>query len=247
MKQSVLKWMNSVIGKKRVYIFILLAVQMILGASSIFYALFLRNIIDSAASADTKGFFAYLTAIIALVVCQILLRAVVRRVEEASRAAFENLLKTRLFSNLLKKDYARVMSVHSGEWMNRLTNDTVVCANGLTEIIPGAAEMAVKMCGALIMIIILEPKFMYILIPGGILLIVLTYGFRKVLKRLHKNIQEKDGALRVFTQESLGSMLVVRSFAAEKQIEEEASAKMEEHKRARMKRNSFSNICNIFI
>lgn len=245
MKQSVLKWMNSVIGKKRVYIFILLAVQIILGASSIFYALFLRNIIDSAASADTNGFFAYLAAIIALVVCQILLRGGVRRVEEASRAAFENTLKSRLFSNLLKKDYAGVMSVHSGEWMNRLTNDTVVCANGLTEIIPGAAEMAVKMCGALIMIIILEPKFMYILIPGGILLIVLTYAFRKVLKRLHKNIQEKDGALRVFMQESLGSMLVVRSFAAEKQVEEETAAKMEEHKKARMKRNSFSNICNM--
>ncbi|MGN0692342.1 MAG: ABC transporter ATP-binding protein, partial [Oscillospiraceae bacterium] len=235
----------NITGKKKIYIVILLAVQAVLGASSVFYALFLRSIIDCAAEKDSRGFAAYLAGIIALVIGQILLRAVVRRVDELSRSTFENLLKGRLFGNLLKKDYASVTAVHSGEWINRLTNDTVVCANGLTDILPGLVEMAVKMCGALVMIILLEPRFMYVLIPGGILLIILTYAFRKVLKRLHKSIQEKDGKLRIFMQENLGSMLVVRSFAAEKQVEDEASDKMNEHKKARMKRNNFSNICNI--
>ena len=244
-KNSAIKWLWKITGKKKIYIVILLAVQAVLGASSIFYALFLRNIIDCAAEKDSKGFAAYLIGIIALVIGQILLRAVVRRVDELSRSTFENLLKGRLFGNLLKKDYASVTAEHSGEWINRLTNDTVVCANGLTDILPGLAEMAVKMCGALVMIILLEPRFMYVLIPGGILLILLTYAFRKVLKRLHKSIQEKDGKLRVFMQESLGSLLVVRSFAAEKQVEDDAAERMGEHKKARMKRNNFSNICNI--
>lgn len=244
-KNSPIKWLWDITGKKKIYILILLAVQAVLGASSVFYALFLRSIIDCATEKDSGGFTAFLMGIIALVIWQILLRAVVRRLDELSRSAFENALKGRLFGNLLRKDYASVTAVHSGEWINRLTSDTVVCANGLTEILPGLAEMAVKMCGALVMIIVLEPRFMYVLIPGGILLIVLTYAFRKVLKRLHKSIQEKDGRLRVFMQEHLGSLLIVRSFAAEKHTEEEAAKRMSEHKKARMKRNNFSNICNI--
>ncbi|MGN1416002.1 MAG: ABC transporter transmembrane domain-containing protein, partial [Oscillospiraceae bacterium] len=244
-KNSAIKWLWDITGKKKIYIVILLAVQVVLGASSVFYALFLRNIIDSAAGRDADGFTLYLVGIAALVAGQILLRAVVRRVDELARSDFENTLKARLFGRLLTKDYASVTAVHSGEWINRLTNDTVVCANGLTDILPGLAEMAVKMCGALVMIILLEPRFMYVLIPGGMLLIVLTYAFRKVLKRLHKSIQEKDGRLRVFMQESLGSLLVVRSFAAEKQVEDDAAERMGEHKKARMKRNNFSNICNI--
>lgn len=243
--KTALKWLWDITGKKKIYIVILLAVQAVLGASSVFYALFLRSIIDCATEKDSEGFTAYLVGIIALVIGQILLRAVVRRVDEHSRSAFENMLKGRLFGNLLKKDYGSVTAVHSGEWINRLTNDTVVCANGLTEILPGLAEMAVKMCGALAMIIVIEPRFMYILIPGGLLLILLTYAFRKVLKRLHKSIQEKDGRLRVFMQEHLGSLLIVRSFAAEAQTEKEAAKRMAEHKKARMKRNGFSNICNI--
>lgn len=147
--------------------------------------------------------------------------------------------------NERKSSYASVTAAHSGEWINRLTSDTVVCANGLVEILPGAGGMLVKLCGALGIILALEPKFTYILFPGGGLLILLTYAFRKVLKRLHKTIQEKDGSLRVFFQENLGSLLIVRSFSAEKQTEKEARRKMSEHKSARMKRNRFSNICSV--
>lgn len=124
--------------------------------------------------------------------------------------------------------------------MNRLTSDTVVVADGLAQIIPGVAGMLVKMVGALVMILILEPGFGYILIPGGILLIILTYGCRKVLKRLHKRVQESDGNLRIFLQESLGSMLVVRAFVKEEQTLNSVSERMEVHKKARMEKNHFS-------
>lgn len=245
MKKSALNWLSAVIGKKKIYIALLLLMQAILGAISVFYALILRNIIDCAAEKDSHGFVFFLAGIIVLTASQILLRAVVRHTEELSRSTYENILKGRLFSNLLKKDYAGVTATHSGEWINRLTNDTAVCANGLVEILPSAVGMLVKMCGALVMILALEPKFAYILFPGGTALIVLTYAFRKVLKRLHKTIQEKDGRLRVFLQENLESLLIVRSFSAEKQTAKEAERRMSEHKSARMKRNLFSNICNI--
>ncbi|MGN1481194.1 ABC transporter ATP-binding protein [Porcipelethomonas sp.] len=245
MKNSSLKWLNSVTGKKKIYIVILLIVQAALGISSVFYALLLRNIIDFAVDKNRTGFIAFLILLIALVAVQIALRAVVRFLEEYSKSTFENLLKGRLFGNLLKKDYASVTAVHSGEWLNRLTSDTVVTATGLVEIIPGIAGMAVKMIGALAMILALEYKFAFILVPCGFLLILLTYAFRRTLKRLHKNIQEKDGVLRTFMQERLGSMMIVRTFSAEQQVEEEAEQKMSDHKTARMRRNHFSNICNI--
>ena len=76
-------------------------------------------------------------------------------------------------------------------------------------------------------------------------MILLTYSFRKVLKSLHKDIQEADGALRVFMQERLESLLIVHTFAKEKQIVAQAAELMELHKSARLKRNNFSNFCNV--
>lgn len=245
MKTNTIKWLSKTAGKKKIYIAFLFVIQIILGASSVFYALILKNIIDCAARNDSHGFFMFFIGIVVLVIGQISLRAVARHIEELSRSTFENLLKDRLFSCLLNKDYASVTSVHSGEWLNRLTNDTVVCADGMTDIFPGISGMIVKMSGALSIILTLEPEFLYILLPGGAVFLLLTYVFRKNLKRLHKNIQEKDGKLRVFLQENLSGLLVVRSFAAEEQAESDAQNKMSEHKQARMKRNHFSNICNI--
>ena len=245
MKKNTLKWLSEVIGKHKINIILLSLIQAILGGSGVVFALLMRNGIDSAAKKDTDGFMAALVAVIILVAVQILLRAVVRWLEEHSRSSIENIFKERLFKTLLKKDYAQVTNIHSGEWINRLTSDAKVAADGAVDILPGIIGMIVKMSGAFAMLLVIEPKFFFVLLPCGGALILLTYSFRKVLTKLHKSIPEKDGRLRIFLQEHLGSLIVVRSFSAEEGTLSEGVQKMSEHKKARMKRNRFSNLCNV--
>ncbi len=245
MKNNTLKWLSDVVGKYKINVIILSLIQALLGGSGVIYDLLLRNGIDSAAEKDKSGFMIALVSVIILVLIQILLRAVARWLEEHSRSTIENILKSRLFETLLKKDYASVTNIHSGEWINRLTSDSKVSADGVVDILPGAVGMAVKMIGAFVMLLIIEPKFLFVILPCGEALLLLTYAFRKVLKRLHKSIQEKDGDLRIFLQEHLGSLIIVRSFSTEQRTAEQGRQKMSAHKNARMKRNHFSNLCNI--
>lgn len=245
MKNNTLKWLSDVVGKYKINVLLLSLIQALLGCSGVIYALLLRNGIDSATEKDRSGFIISLVSVIILVLIQIMLRAVVRWLEENSRSAIENILKSRLFETLLKKDYASITSIHSGEWINRLTSDTKISADGVVDIIPNVVGMAVKMIGAFVMLLIIEPKFLYILLPCGGALILLTYTFRKVLKKLHKSIQENDGRLRIFLQEHLSSLIIVRSFSAEQRTAEQGKQKMSAHRNARMKRNHFSNLCNI--
>ena len=232
-------------GKKKWNILWLMIIQALHGGSGVLYALLLRNIVDNAVDGDRSGFWFNALMTVLLVLAQIAMRAVIRWLEELSRASLENNFKQRLLGNLLSKDFGTVSAVHSGEWLNRLTNDTVIVAQSSVEILPGIAGMTVKMISAVVMMIFLDYRFALILLPVGGILIFATYGFRKALKRLHKNIQEKDGKLRIFFQERLGSMMMIRSFAAEEQTEQEALEKMKAHKKSRMKRVRFSNLCNI--
>lgn len=245
MKNNTIKWLSDVVGKRKLNILLLAFVQGLLGASGVVYALLLRNGIDEASKGKKNEFFVTLGLIIGLVLTQILLRAVVRCLEELSRSSIENTLKSRLFDTLLKKDYASVKNIHSGEWINRLTSDTKITADSTVDILPGITGMVVKMIGAFVMLTIIEPRFVMVLIPCGLLLIFFTYAFRKILKKLHKSIQEKDGDLRIFLQERLSSLIIVKSFCAEKVTTQQGIDKMADHKKARMKRNTFSNVCNI--
>ena len=245
MRNKTLAWLYTVSGRKKGIIALLALAEALHGASGVLYALLLRNIVDAAVIRDGAAFWKYALFAALLVSGQLALRAVIRFLNELGKAGLENAFKQRLFRQLLRKDYAAVSAVHSAEWLNRLTNDAVVVANSMVEILPGLAGMSVKLVCALVMLVVLDRRFALIVIPGGALLVVLTWLFRRVLKRLHKSVQEQDGRLRVFLQERLGAMTVLRSFAAQDAAEAEADARMDAHKAARMRKNRFSNLCNI--
>ena len=242
---NALRFISRVAGRGKLYIVILLLVQIFLGISSVFYALLLRNIIDAAVSHDKDRMILHILSFASLVVGQIALRALLRFLEEFSKASYENAFKKRRFRELLMRDFGEVTAVHSGEWMNRLVSDTAVVAEGLATIVPGVAGMITRMAGALVMILMMVHGFFYILVPGGILLVLLTYAFRKRLKKLHKKMQEKDGIVRIYLQEHLGSLMIVKTFDREEESVLQAENTMADHKKARMQKNHFSNICNI--
>lgn len=245
-KNKTLKWLYSVpdTGSK-LRIVLLTLIQGVNGASGVLYALLLRTIVDAAAGGDGAGFLRGVLLAVLLMAAQLTLRALIRWLNELCWATIENTFKRRLFSVLLRKDYGRVSAVHSGEWLNRLTNDAVVVAGSMLEILPGLAGMSIRLVCALAMLLALEPRFAAILLPGGALLILFTWMFRKVLKRLHKDVQEQDGRLRIFLQERIAAMPVLRSFAAGEQTAAEAEEKLAAHRAARLRRNRFSNLCSV--
>ena len=244
-RKSTLRWLSAISGPDRIWVAVLALVQAALGGTNVFYAFLLRSLIDEAVAGSRNGLVRSAMLLCALLLGQLLLRAVNRFLKEYSAADLENRLKERLFSRLLRKDYASVTALHSGEWMNRLTNDTAVVAKSATSILPNLAGLLVRLVGATSALVYLESRFAAVLLPGGLLVMLLTYAFRRVLKALHKRIQEADGRLRSFLQERLGSQLVLRSFGAERQSEKMAHERMKDHMNARIRRSHISNACNL--
>ena len=239
-----LKWIFKVANKKR-YVGVLVLIQALLSVSGVVYALLLRQVIDAAVSGNKEGFINAFGLVVGLVVTQILLRAWNRYLEEYVKVHTENAFKKRLFDQILKKDYATVSNMHSAEWLNRLTSDTAVCATGITGILPALVGMSVKLIAALAMILVIEPMFIWIVIPAGLVMLFFNCAFRKILKRQHKDIQEKDGLLRVFLQEHISSLMILRAFVTEEQSQEESVVKMEAYEEAILKRSRFWNVCHI--
>jgi len=225
-------------------IVLLAAVQGLLSLSSVWYALLLRNTIDAAVQGAADAFVGSITVFALLLACQLLLRAVLRWAQEYALAGVENALRHRLFSCLMRRDYAQVTAVHSGEWLNRMQSDVRVTAEGLCVVLPQLIGTCVRLVGAAAMILVLETRLGLILIPCGVLAGVCAWGFRKRLKALHIHSQKKEGAVRVCMQEALSSLMVVKAFGRENDAEARADEQMREHMAARMRKNRFSNACN---
>ena len=243
-RTSTLRWLYAVSGRTKIHILLLTLIQMANGGIGAFTALLLRGIVDSAVKGTPEVFWRCVIQLLLLTAVEILLQTLSRWLNELAKSDLENRLKKRQTDTLLRKDYAAVSSVHSGEWMNRLTNDTVVVSTGCVEILPGIAGTTVRILSALAVLFWLDRMFALVLIPAGLFLILITSLFRKVLKRLHRQMQEKDGAVRIFLQERITNLMMIKSFAAEEQTSRDAGRYMQAHKDARMQKNYFVNFCN---
>lgn len=243
--KNALRWGWQAAGFYKIGIAVLFVIQVIFGVCGVASAMLFRALIDAAVAGGQQAFFRAGLLLAALYLGEDILSSLTRFLYEWTRSSLENKLKNRLFSCLLQKDYATVTAVHSGEWLTRLTSDTGVVTSGMMDILPTLGGMLARLIGALTALYMLEPAFFYILIPVGLLMILVTASLRRVLKRLHKRIQEANGEVLSFLQERLESLMIIRVFSMEKQAEKDAVQRMNKHKAARLKRNHFSNLCNL--
>lgn len=240
--KDTLRWIGAVAKGTKRYVAALMAVQVVLGASSMGYALFLSALVDCAMAGDQSGFLFYAGALVVLVVGQFLLRTLSRFLEEYARSAIENNFKRRLFRGLLTRDHGAVTATHSGEWLNRMTSDTVVVADAVTQILPGVSGTLVRLVSAIVLLLTIAPAFGWAFVVGGPVVIGMTWIFRKLMKQLHRKVQLADGQLRVFLTERLGSLMILRAFGQEKAAMEQGDRLMDAHKDARMKKNRVSSM-----
>lgn len=241
--QDVLRWIIKTTGNLR-GIVLLSALQVVAALCGIGSVWLLRGVINAAVYGDEPHFRLYLAALAGITVAQIALRATARRSSESVSADAENRLKAHTYRVILTRDFAAVTAYHSGDLLNRLTSDTAVVAAGLAEIAPNMSGMLARLIGASVLLILLDAKFALLFLCGAVLLVAAARILRKKLKRLHKDVQDADGQVRSFLQETLENLLLLRTFSSEAHAGTAADEKMQAHRAARMRKLRLSNACS---
>ena len=240
---SVLKWISSIIGKNKIWIILLTLVQSVQGVLGVVFALSLREVIDSAVAKNTETMAKDIVVLCVVLILMITSIALNKYLDEKAKSRLEKDFRNQVFSKLLRRSYANVTDVHSGEWMNRITSDTSVVINAAVQIIPGLCGTLVRLGCASLTLLALIPQLVVLLIPAGILLAVFSLAVRNKLKQFHTNAQQADGKVRSFMQERINNLIIVKTFIQETETEQEASDYSDELVKARMKRIHFVNAC----
>lgn len=238
--KDTLRWIYSH-SKSQIWIVVLLAVmRCTLTVLGVTFALTSQYVIDAAVSKDFDGLVRYGIYLLIIIIAQIVIRLVGQAVEAHVGARMNLNLRNSVFSSILKKDYAAVTAYHSGDLLTRLNNDISVISKGILALIPSTVAIVVGLVYALIALTKLDRNFAFIFLFGGILILVVITAFRKILKRTHKHVQETEGKVRAFLQESLGSLLMVKVFGIENEISQKAHGLQEDNYKAQMTRRNLT-------
>ena len=240
---NTIRWIKNALGGRIWMIGILSVLQSAMALSGILFALLMRQAIDGATTGAMQEFKTAVFALMLLVLLQIGIHALTRFLDDDTRAVIDNRLRQKVFRGILKKEYAEINQYHTGELMNRITSDTAVVTDGAVTLLPSLISTVVRICGVLVVMYAIEPWIAVVFLLAGCAVAAISALPRKWQKNMHKRVQEADGTVRSFLQESLESLIVIRAFGCEDKIELQSKRQMAHHRKMRRNR---SNVFNLF-
>ena len=208
------------------------------------FALACRAVIDQAVAGNIDGLLASAAVLAGVIIAQLVLRLAINSTQERIRARFALELRKSILDSIFAARFGNILRFHSGELSNRMFSDVQVVSNGVATIIPGFVSMLMQLVFAIAVLALISPPMVALFAAAALLSFVLARTLRGRLKALHKIVQEKEGAVRVFLQEALEHQLVIRSFGAQPATSARADTLQEDHFTAQMRRRGYSIVAN---
>ena len=208
------------------------------------FALACRAVIDQAVAGNIDGLLASAAVLAGVIIAQLVLRLAINSTQERIRARFALELRKSMLDSIFAARFGNILRFHSGELSNRMFSDVQVVSNGVTTIIPSFVSMLMQLVFAIAVLALISPPMVALFAAAALLSFVLARTLRGRLKALHKIVQEKEGAVRVFLQEALEHQLVIRSFGAQPATSARADTLQEDHFTAQMRRRGYSIAAN---
>lgn len=239
-KKGAIGWLFKNSKGQRGKTLCLIFVNAVLSVLSVAFAFAVKAVVDGATSRDKDKLILGIIVIIAIVLLQFIFRLLSGGLAEHIRGKLEIAYKSRVFSKILNKKYAAIQEYHSGELMNRLTQDVAVVADGVTSIVPSATAAIVRLICAVAALVALDWIFAIAFVVAGSLVFMILGILRGKLKSLHKKSLETDGVVRSFMQESVENSLALKVFSVNDKIEKKSEELQENNFRWKMRRKNYA-------
>jgi ATP-binding cassette subfamily B protein len=230
-------WLKKEIRPYRVFIVFLTVFSVVTTLLSLAFAYIVKFLIDSASNGQAQLLTVFSIVILGLLLIRIALQTFANYQAEKLRAKIVVDLRKKIFSKILRSNYASVQKYHSGELINRLTADIQEVAADSVGLLPALVGIAVQCVGAITALLTINPMFTAVYVVCGAIFGGVMALFRKHVKKSHKEVLETDGSVRSFMQESITSTMTLKAYSAEDKTLAKADDYTSAYYEKRMKRN----------
>lgn len=243
-KENMWKWLLRSL-KPWIPSLILLTFAYIASASlGVWFAVGTRDVINSAINRQQELFVQSGIRQGAIILAVILDNLLIHYLKERLTAVMDRDWKRNLLRGLLRGEYAKISSYHTGELLNRMNGDVRIMISSLLSILPSLASMATRVVACVGVLVAMAPQLTVLLLLGGAALLLVTGIVRRCLKTLHKQASEAQGKVSGFIQETLEKLLMVQAMDISEVIEERSDVLLNERYRIHKKRRTISIVSN---
>lgn len=238
--KEVLQWIYKHSKGQMRNLIVLLIGDLAFSGAILLFSFMTSYSIDQIVYEGDSRYIRYATILFGIAFLQLVLRFTIGLGEEHIRNRLTIHYRQCFLDNVLKKQYNQISKYHSGELLTYLMSDISVISSGVSGILPRLVSMVSRLILALGALYLFDKRLAAIFLICGITVAVSSGCFRKTMKEMHKDVQEKEARMRSRLQETVEKLLIVRIFQKEKELQYSNHHLQEEHFAAQMKRKKFS-------
>ncbi len=239
-----LKWIYKYTGKQLWWVVFLSVITGVISLGFIWLALLGRDIIDIAIGAKEGSVALTVFLIAAVVILQAVLNVVYCNILIRAVGKIDIKIKQGIFASVLKKKWTSINRYHSGEILNRFTSDVDVVVEGVVDIVPNGIALVTRLIAGLAVLFAIDWRFTFAALAVGVIVMLASKIYSKHFKYLHKECQAANGVVRSFIQECVENLVVIKSFANHSISAGKLKDKQMKALRLMYKRQTVSNIAN---
>lgn len=247
MEKSTMRWIYEYSRSNLIWVLLLAVLSGGIAGSFIMLALMSRHFLDVATGAEQGNLNVQILFILGLILFQAVLNIICSYVRMRVTAKLEIQIRTGIFSTILRKKYHKIVYMHSGEILNRMTSDIDIVVGAVVGMIPQAISMFTKIGAGLIVLFVMDSGFTAVVLGIGVLVCICSRIYSRHFKYLHKEVQRTNGKVRSYIQECVENLMVIKSFTNEEAVCDKLKEFQSENYHIRVKRNTVSNLANTLL
>ncbi len=209
---------------------------------SVWFALGSKAVVDAAQKRESQEFFEACFKQGALIVGILVNYVLIHALKDWLTAVIDRDLKKKFLHGLLRGEFSQVSKYHTGDLLSHLNHDVQIIISSVLSILPSVAAMATGLVSAISVLVTIEPKLTYVIVAGGIFVVIVTGIIRRGLRDLNKRVSRAQGKVSGFIQETLEKLLMVQAMDISRVMEKRADKLLKERYDLHRKRKNIAII-----
>lgn len=246
-EKNTIQWILKTIRQWIPALILLALCNVITAVLSVWFALGTREVIDTATAGVRELFVQACVRQGLLILAVLVVGLISRNLNDHLLAVMDRDMKRNLLKGLLRGEFADVSKHHTGDLLSRMNHDTGTMIGSILSIVPSAASMVTRLISALSVLLAMEPRLAYVVLGGGIVVVLVTGIVRRKLKNLNRRASQAQGKVSGFIQETLEKLLMVQSMDIADVMEERSDKLLDERYKIHRRRKNFGLISHTCI
>lgn len=221
-KKTTFQWIKSISKPVMPGVAAISILGMLNAFCGVILALQSKNVIDSAITHNYDVLINAVALLVCLIMVQFLLNFSYMKISADIVSKHSLKLQRHIFANVVNMDYATVSCMHSGELLNRITTDSDVVMCAIIGIVPQIIAFATGVVSAFGALLIIQPLFAVVCAVTGVVVGIGAVLWGRRLKKYTLMCREWSDKGNSFMLECIQNILVIKSYANEQSVTNQA-------------------------